>query len=232
MHASIRRGTNSSSQSLSGPDEPQCLADRCGSTRSRRARPGPAPPPTPTPPHAAESGRCGAADGRSPGPTRPARGRCQESGPARPATTTGPAAGPSTPRKDGPCRHRRAVRRPDRTRPRRRTGRRPGSDADAPPLRSAMNTRRAATCRSPRRSPSTSQRRSPPSSMASTIARSRCVRSDPVKTSTSVGSTTRGSVRGARISGTPRTARWPPRRVARPRGTGFVDTAPQTIRWS
>jgi len=39
-----------------------------------------------------------------------------------------------------------------------------------------MNTRRSATCRSSRRSPRTSQRRSPPSTIAVTMARSRCVR--------------------------------------------------------
>jgi hypothetical protein len=42
---------------------------------------------------------------------------------------------------------------------------------------SAMNTRRAATCKSVSRSPRTSQRRSPPSTIASAMARSRCVRS-------------------------------------------------------
>jgi hypothetical protein len=42
---------------------------------------------------------------------------------------------------------------------------------------------------------------------ASTIARSRPVRSATMKASTWSGSITRGRVRGARISGTPRTAR-------------------------
>jgi hypothetical protein len=46
-----------------------------------------------------------------------------------------------------------------------------------PPLPSAMNSRRSPKRRSPSRSPRTSQRRSPPSTIAATIARSRCVRS-------------------------------------------------------
>ena len=59
-----------------------------------------------------------------------------------------------------------------------------------------MNTRRSATCRSSSRSPRTSQRRSPPSTIAATIARSRWVRSAPVSASTSAGVRIRGSVRG------------------------------------
>ena len=58
-------------------------------------------------------------------------------------------------------------------------------------------------------------------SIASTIARSRCLRSAPVNASTSAGSITRGSVRGALINGTQRTARWPPRPEAIPFGTGL-----------
>ena len=84
-----------------------------------------------------------------------------------------------------------------------------------------MNTRLSPGRRSSRRNPTTSQRRSPPSSIASTMARSRRVRSAAINASTSSGLITRGRVRGARISGTPRTARWPGRRSARPRGTGL-----------
>ena len=54
------------------------------------------------------------------------------------------------------------------------------------------------------RSPSTSQRRRPPSSIASTIARSRHRRSAASSASTSDGVSTLGNVRGARISGTDR----------------------------
>ena len=66
------------------------------------------------------------------------------------------------------------------------------------------------------RSPSTSQRRSPPSSIANTIARSRCVRSAPSSASTSTGDNTFGSVRGVRINGTPRAPEASGRRVAQP----------------
>ena len=51
-----------------------------------------------------------------------------------------------------------------------------------------MNTRHSPKRRSSSRSPSTSQRRSPPSTIASTIARSRRVRSAPSSASTSPGS--------------------------------------------
>ena len=94
-----------------------------------------------------------------------------------------------------------------------------------PPLPSATNTRRSPGRRSGSRKPSTSQRRRPPSNMAWAIARSRCVRSAARKASASAGSSTRGSVRGARIKGTPRTpGRLRRPRVARPRGTGLVAT--------
>ena len=56
-----------------------------------------------------------------------------------------------------------------------------------------MNTRRSATRRSSSRSPRTSQRRSPPSTIAATIARSRWVRNAAVSASTSAGVRIRGS---------------------------------------
>jgi hypothetical protein len=69
-----------------------------------------------------------------------------------------------------------------------------------------------------------SHRRSPPSSIASTIARSRRVRNTASNRSTSSGSSSRGSVRGAPISGTPRRRRIG-LRVDNPRGTGLLTTA-------
>ena len=65
-----------------------------------------------------------------------------------------------------------------------------------------MNTRHSPSRRSSRRSPSTSQRRSPPSSIACTIARSRSVRSAAINASTSAGSRIRGRRRTPRTSGT------------------------------
>ena len=94
-----------------------------------------------------------------------------------------------------------------------------------------MNNRFSPGCTSDSRSPSTSHRRSPPSSIACTIARSRCVRSAPIKASASSGSITRGSVRGVRISGTPRTALLGVR-VDNPCGTGFFVMTPRMIRYS
>ncbi len=85
-----------------------------------------------------------------------------------------------------------------------------------PPLPSAMKRRCSPGRTSSRRRPRTSQRRNPPSSIASTMARSRRVRRAVMNTSTSSGSITRGKVRGARMRATPRTARWPGRRTARP----------------
>jgi len=94
-----------------------------------------------------------------------------------------------------------------------------------PPLPSTTASRRSATCTSANRSPSTSHRRSPASSIASTIARSRCVRSAPTSRSASPGDKIRGSVRGTRTSGAVRDRRDPPsRRVSRPRGTGLTPT--------
>ena len=72
-----------------------------------------------------------------------------------------------------------------------------------PALPSAMNTRRSAACRSPSRRPRTSHRRSPPSTIAATIAWSRCVRSTAVSASTSAGDKIRGNWRVTRTSGTP-----------------------------
>ena len=83
----------------------------------------------------------------------------------------------------------------------------------------ATNTRRSPTRMSSRRRPSTSQRRNPPNSMASTMARSRCVRSAPINSSTAAGDNTRGNVRGVRTTGTRRPLRPPRRRAARLRGT-------------
>ena len=78
---------------------------------------------------------------------------------------------------------------------------------------------------SPSRRPSTSQRRSPASSIASTIARSRHDRRAPTNASTSTGDRIFGNVRGTRTNGTVRDFTEPPeRRVASPRGTGFVAT--------
>jgi hypothetical protein len=73
----------------------------------------------------------------------------------------------------------------------------------------------------------TSQRRSPPSTIASTIARSRHRRSAPNKAFTSPGSSTFGNVRGVRTSG--RALRRPRRRVDNPRGTGVALTAPMIV---
>jgi hypothetical protein len=93
-----------------------------------------------------------------------------------------------------------------------------------------MNTRRSATRRSSSRSPSTSQRRSPPSTIAATIARSRCVRSAAISASTSAGARIRGSRLAARTSGTPCPGRDRSRRVGSPRGTGFAVTSPRACK--
>jgi hypothetical protein len=60
------------------------------------------------------------------------------------------------------------------------------------------------------------------------------VRNAVINASTSAGLITRGNVRGARMSGTPRVARWLGRRIARPRGTGLRVTpvSPRMIRYS
>jgi len=89
---------------------------------------------------------------------------------------------------------------------------------------SATNNDRSATRTSASRRPSTSQRRSLPSSMASTMARSRweCSTNTAV---TSAGSSILDSVRSTRSSGTVRDRFEPPRRlVDSPRGTGLVRT--------
>jgi hypothetical protein len=84
------------------------------------------------------------------------------------------------------------------------------------------SARRSATWISTRRSPRTSQRRSPPNGIAATIARSRCVRSAATSRSPSAGDKIVTNVRGTRTSGANRDLRVPPsRRVDRPRGTGF-----------
>lgn len=62
------------------------------------------------------------------------------------------------------------------------------------------------------------------------MARSRWVRSLPVRASTSSGVSTRGSVRGARTNGTPCEGRFPSRRVGSPRGTGLSATSPRATR--
>ncbi|HEY6315539.1 MAG TPA: hypothetical protein VIY52_32690 [Streptosporangiaceae bacterium] len=80
------------------------------------------------------------------------------------------------------------------------------------------------------RSPSTSQRRSPPSTIAATIARSRCVNSAPVSASTSAGARIRGSRRTARTSGTPCPGRDRSRQVGSPRGTGLAATSPRACK--
>ena len=79
-----------------------------------------------------------------------------------------------------------------------------------------MNSRRCAARTSSSRSPRTSHRRHPPSTIAATIARSRCERSAAVRASTSAGAGIRGNVRGARTSGTPCAGRCRSRRVGRP----------------
>ena len=79
------------------------------------------------------------------------------------------------------------------------------------------------------RNPSTSQRRSPPSSINHTIARSRSVRSVATSRSTSSGPNTRGSRRGARTNGLPRNGARPGR-ADRLRGTGFRATTPRAAR--
>jgi hypothetical protein len=99
-----------------------------------------------------------------------------------------------------------------------------------PPLPSAMNTRRSAIRRSLRRSPITSQRRRPPSTIAATIARSRWLRRALVSASTSDGARILGRVRVPRTSGTPCPGRCRSPRVGRPRGTGLVATSPRACR--
>ena len=71
------------------------------------------------------------------------------------------------------------------------------------PLPDATNSRCSPGLMSRRPNPSTSQRRNPANSIASTIARSRCVRNAPSSRSTSTGESTLGSVRGRRTSRTP-----------------------------
>jgi hypothetical protein len=69
--------------------------------------------------------------------------------------------------------------------------------------------------------PSTSHRRSPASSMPSTIARSRSVRSAPTRQSASCGDKILGRVRGTRTKGTVRDRTDPPcRRVSSPAAPG------------
>ncbi len=63
-----------------------------------------------------------------------------------------------------------------------------------------MNSRRSPTRMSSTCRPRASHRRSPPSSIAATIARSQCVRSAAVNAFTSEGDSTRGNTRGPRIS--------------------------------
>ena len=92
-----------------------------------------------------------------------------------------------------------------------------------PPLPSATKTRHSPRRRSESRSPSTSQRRRPPSSIAWTMARSRSVRSSPTSASASSGSRILGSRRTPRTSGSPLPERPRVWRVAMPRGTGFAD---------
>ena len=86
------------------------------------------------------------------------------------------------------------------------------SSVDGRPCRRRRTRRRSATWTSPRRSPSTSQRRSPPSNMTSTIAQSRHVGSAPTNVSTSSGDRIVGSVRGTSTSGTVREVADPPGR--------------------
>ena len=89
--------------------------------------------------------------------------------------------------------------------------------------------RRSAARRSSSRSPRTSQQRSPPSTIAATMARSRRVRCVAISASTSAGDKIRGKVRVTRTSGTP----WPGRdrscRVGSPRHRigGHVPAGPQ-----
>ena len=85
-----------------------------------------------------------------------------------------------------------------------------------------MSTRHSPRRRSESRNPSTSQRRSPPSTMAWVMARSRSVRSAPMSDSTSSASRIRGSRRTPRTSGRPRPPRERLWRVAMPRGTGLA----------
>ena len=70
------------------------------------------------------------------------------------------------------------------------------NDPLCPPLPSAMNNRFSPGCTSGSRSPSTSQRRSPPSSITCTMARSRWVRNAASRASASPGSMTRGKCAG------------------------------------
>jgi Domain of unknown function (DUF222) len=80
------------------------------------------------------------------------------------------------------------------------------------------------------RNPRTSQRRSPPSTIAAAIARSRCVSGPAISASTSAGARIRGSRRPARTSGTPWPGRDRSRRVGSPRGTGFAATSPRACK--
>ena len=75
-----------------------------------------------------------------------------------------------------------------------------------------------------------SQRRIPPSTIASTIARSRCVRNAASSASTSPGMRTRGRVRVERTSGTPCRGRCRSRLVGKPRGTGLTATSPRACK--
>ncbi len=68
-------------------------------------------------------------------------------------------------------------------------------------------------------------RRNPPSTMASTIARSRHRRHAATSSSTSAGSRIFGRVRGVRTKGVPRSIR-DRFRFDKPRGTGFASTSP------
>ena len=85
---------------------------------------------------------------------------------------------------------------------------------------------------SARRRPRTSQRRSPPNSIARTTARSRWVRSADNGALASAGARIFGSVRGTRTNGTVRD-RPPCRRVESPRGTGLTATgvSPRATRY-
>ena len=70
----------------------------------------------------------------------------------------------------------------------------------------------------------------PASTIAATIARSRCVRSAAVSASTSAGDKIRGSRRVTRTSGTPWRGRDRSRRVGSPRGTGLAVTSPRACK--
>ena len=112
-------------------------ADRCGSTRSTRARPAPGAPPAPCPAPAAGSSTCAAAGGRL-HRASPARPRAPSSISSSPAADSGrPRRAPFSTTNTAWSQPLRAVRTPGRRPAPRRTAPRPARSAARPPLPSA-----------------------------------------------------------------------------------------------